>query len=187
MNNRRETRMKLYVGTMNAFGNRVPYLKNLATILENRHYDDMTGTPGIITENPEGDHNVYGLHNPFEMLDTSYVRKLKYFDYGALESPEKLFSLLEEDRRDEKVINGCLIWIPDSYKSKVKKIIISPDNDLREKYDESFNQGLVESLNRTVSSYIEREGLSGQVIPAIQAKTLMMSGSPFSMKHWGRE
>ena len=187
MSKKQETKMKLYVGLMNLFGNRVPCLKNLATILDKGYYDEMIGSPGIITENTEGAHNVYGLSNPFEILDT-YVRKLKHFDYGALESPEKLFSLLEEDRRGEKVINGCLIWIPsDRDESKVKKIIISPDNDLREKYGEFFNENLVESLDRTVSSYIEREGLSGQIIPAIQTKTLMMDGSPFSMRYWNRK
>jgi hypothetical protein len=168
-----ETIMELYVGKRTPFRMFSRFPVPLKEIIEKNYYDDMIGSPGVITENPAGGHNIYGLHNCLDRLPGS-------FEYGELEGPERLLHFLNRSRSNERVVNGCLILVP----GKGNKIIVSPDYDLIDTHGETFDEDLTGSLERTVRNYINKEGFDSQMDPHITSEIPTLDGSPISMGYW---
>ncbi len=186
-----DSTVKLYTIKPNCLC-RIPIIEptNLKKFIKEHSIDSAFGfpeSPGVITELPTGNHRIYGLHSreigDFEPNENHPAL------YGNLICPENLFNLLYGITKfGEKLINGCVISIDGIKKNENYgwNIAVSPDHDLRENYPERFDDSLVESLGRTLSKYIESQGLSDKVTYSVFPKTIRWHNAPFSNGFWER-
>jgi len=146
--------------------------------------------PGVITENPDGSHNLFGLHSRHTYGNyTLYDETNNPGLYGSLVSPENLLQILIKSRQlleveeTRRVINGCVIelnTILDKDRKYNWRIWISPDFDLREQYPERFDDNLVKSLEATVSKYIRSSDVEDKVACSVSPETVRLNGAAFS-------
>jgi hypothetical protein len=179
--------MKLYTARPYSGGPKYPTLFDLSEAIEgqvtgcNNWVYGCMGSPGVIVENPQGGHNIYGFHSRHpSMFDFEENR----FFYGRLGNPRNLLHLIGHGGKSDRIVNGCVISINAVHGNDRKydwSLWIAPDHDLREQFPEKFDDSLVESLERTVSDYIEKAGVSDRVRPAISSETAKMMGSPFHL------
>jgi hypothetical protein len=136
--------------------------------------------PGVIVQNSDGSHSIYGLHSIENLI---YYRDTKGL-YGYLESPKNLLKLIGHADKCDAVINGCVIEI---YTGSKKSLIrISPDFDLRTQFPERFDDSLVKSLERTISEYIFNAKTKEIIEGIVMSETVKCLGSPTSYGFWGR-